>query len=170
MEVVEVPASETALKEQHFTIGYGSREYGYEGIMLQYMKGAESVFVQGPYVRAPHQIVNFQKFCEVAVKSGTVQKIQLITSSEHPEQEAEAKGKLFTLADSLKDFDVELVVRWEGTIHDREIKLSNGWVIKVGRGLDYFQKPDDWMSIGVHDLDMRQCLETNVDIFEVIPD
>ena len=158
------------LKEQHFTIRYGSRGHGYEGIMLDYMKGAESVYVQDPYVRAPHQIVNFQKFCEVAVKAGTVRKIQLVTSSEHPEQEAEAKGKLFTLADSLKDFDVELVVRWEGTIHDREIKLSNGWVIKIGRGLDYFQRPDDWMSIGVHDLDMRQCLETNVDIFEVIPD
>jgi ATP-dependent Lon protease len=168
-EIVEVDATSDPvqeLKEQHFTIRYGSRGYGYEGIMLDYMKGAQSVFVQDPYIRAPHQIVNFQKFCEVVVKSDTIRKIELHTSSEHPEQEDEVKSKLFTLSDSLRDFDIELVTKWIPHIHDRAIKLSNGWVIKIGRGLDYFQKPDDWMSIGVHDLEMRQCLETDFNIYK----
>ena len=60
---------------------------------------------------------------------------------------------------------MELVVSWDNHIHDREIKLSNGWIIKTAE-LDYFQRPDDWMCIGVHDLDMRKCFETNIDIFK----
>jgi ATP-dependent Lon protease len=48
--------------------------------------------------------------------------------------------------------------------HDRDIKLSNGWSIKIGRGFDIYQRPDDWLHIGSNDLDLRPCLETNVDI------
>lgn len=155
------------LEEQHFTIRYGSKGYGYETLFLKYMKGAEWIRIQDPYIRAPHQMINFQRFCEVAVKAGSIRKIELSTSSDHQEQQDDARARLYALADSLRDLDVELVVRFDNHIHDREVVLSNGWHIKVGRGLDYFQKPDDWMSIGVHDLDLRSCLETNVDIFKI---
>lgn len=155
-----------ALEEKHFTVHYGAKGFGYESLFLKYMKGAESINIQDPYIRASHQFSNFQKFCEVAVKAGTIRKIELTTAADHQEQEDEARGKLYALADSLKDYDIELTVKWNGHIHDREIKLSNGWTIKIGRGLDYFQRPDDWMAIGVHDLDMRACLETSIDIFK----
>jgi ATP-dependent Lon protease len=39
-------------------------------------------------------------------------------------------------------------------------------VIKIGPGFDIYQKPDDWFSIGVYDLELRPCLETMVDIFK----
>lgn len=168
--MVESPAepekAEEEPKEQHFSIHYGARGFGYESLFLDYLRGAETIQIQDPYIRAHHQLVNFQKFCEVAAKAGTVKRIELKTSSDHQEQEDEARGKLYVLADSLKDLDMELVVTWDSHIHDREIKTSNGWTIKIGRGLDYFQKPDDWMSIGVHDLDMRACLETSIDIYK----
>lgn len=38
-------------------------------------------------------------------------------------------------------------------------------MIKIGRGLDYFKAPDHKFSLGVHDLDLRPCHETVVDIF-----
>ena len=154
------------LKEQHIKINYGSTGFGYETLFIDYIRGAEIVQIQDPYIRAPHQLTNFQKFCEVAVKAETVKRIELRTSSDHQDQEDEARSKLYTLSDSLKDYDMELVVSWDNHIHDREIKLSNGWIIRLGRGLDYFQRPDDWMCIGVHDLDMRKCFETNIDIFK----
>ena len=50
-------------------------------------------------------------------------------------------------------------------MHDREIRVDNGWIIKIGRGLDFYQKPEGWFEIGTHDLDLRKCLETKVDIF-----
>lgn len=52
-----------------------------------------------------------------------------------------------------------------GHLNDREIRIDNGWVIKIGRRLDFFQKPDSWLGIGANDLSLRRCLETKVDIF-----
>ena len=164
-ESPQLPAADI-LEEQHFSVHYGAKGFGYETLFLKYMRGAESVAVQDPYIRASHQFDNFQKFCELAVKAGTVRKVELTTASNDQEQEDEARGKLYALTDSLKDYDIELTVKWNNHIHDREIKLSNGWTIKIGRGLDYFQRPDDWMAIGVYDLDMRACLETSIDIFK----
>lgn len=49
----------------------------------------------------------------------------------------------------------------------REIRRDNGWLIKIGRGLDFYQKPASWYEIGVDDLALRRCLETKVDLFWV---
>jgi len=51
-------------------------------------------------------------------------------------------------------------------MHDREIRIDNGWTIKIGRGLGFYQKPGSWFEIGVSDLSLRKCLETKVDIFK----
>ena len=51
-------------------------------------------------------------------------------------------------------------------MHDREIRIDNGWTVKIGRGLDFYQKPDGWFGIGSNDLLLRKCLETKVDIFK----
>ena len=56
--------------------------------------------------------------------------------------------------------------RGNSALHDREIRLDNGWVVKIGRGFDIYQKPGDWFEIGSNDLDLRPCLETTVDIFK----
>ena len=52
-------------------------------------------------------------------------------------------------------------------LHDREVRLSNGWVIKIGRGFDIYQKPEDWLHVGSNDLELRPCLETNVDVVAI---
>lgn len=61
--------------------------------------------------------------------------------------------------------DVELQMTLNPNLHDREIRLYNGWVIKIGRGLHFHQKPESWFEIGVSDLGLRKCLETKVDVF-----
>ena len=66
--------------------------------------------------------------------------------------------------DSLKRFDVVLEIKENPKLHDREIRLSNGWIVKIGRGLDIYQSPDEWLQVGANDLDLRPCLETNVDV------
>jgi hypothetical protein len=45
--------------------------------------------------------------------------------------------------------------------------LSNGWIIKIGRGLDYFKAPESKFSLGFFDMDLRPCYETTVDVFHV---
>ena len=78
---------------------------------------------------------------------------------------ADIAEKMEELKQSLLEQDVELEVKLNPSMHDREIRLDNGWVIKIGRGLDFYQKPGGWFEVGVYDLGLRKCLETKVDIF-----
>ncbi|CAB3824504.1 BREX system Lon protease-like protein BrxL [Achromobacter mucicolens] len=153
------------LKEQHFTILYGDTGHSYESILGPYLQGAKSVVIEDPYIRLQHQIQNFVRFCETMLKAGTVKKINLITGYDDKTQLADIAEKLDELKQSLLELDVELEVKLNPNIHDREIRLDNGWVIKIGRGLDFYQKPGGWFEVGVSDLSLRKCLETKVDIF-----
>jgi ATP-dependent Lon protease len=153
------------LKEQHFTIYYGATGYSYESILGPYLRGAKAVQIEDPYIRHPHQMQNFVRFCEAILKVGTVKKISLVTGYDDKTQLAENAEKLEELKQSLLELDVELDVKLNTTIHDREIRLDNGWVAKIGRGLDFYQKPGGWSEVGAHDLSLRKCLETKVDIF-----
>lgn len=163
--VLTAPASE-GIKEQHFTILYGDTGYSYESIMGPYLQGAKTVAIEDPYIRLQHQIQNFVRFCETVLKAGTVKKISLITGYDDKTQLAEIAEKLEELKQSLLELDVELEVKLNPNIHDREIRLDNGWVIKIGRGLDFYQKPGGWFEVGANDLSLRKCLETKVDIFK----
>jgi len=154
------------LKEQHFTILYGDTGHSYESIIGPYLQGAKSVVIEDPYIRLQHQIQNFVRFCETALKAGTVKRITLITGHDDKTPLAEMAEKLEELKQSLLELDVELEVKLNPNIHDREIRLDNGWIIKIGRGLDIYQKPTSWFEVGAHDLNLRKCLETKVDIFK----
>ena len=160
------PAPPVGLKEQHFTILYGDTGYSYESIMGPYLQGAKAVVVEDPYIRLQHQIQNFVRFCETVLKAGTIKRITLITGHDDKTPLAEMAEKLEELKQSLLELDVELEVKLNHNIHDREIRLDNGWIIKIGRGLDFYQKPASWFEVGAHDLNLRKCLETKVDIFE----
>src|ERR1035437_4733031 len=152
------------LKEKHISILYGDTGYSYESIMAPYLRGAKGIVIEDPYIRLPHQIHNFVRFCETALKVGAIKKINLVTSYDDKTQLVEMETKLDELKQSLLELDVELEVKLNTQLHDREIRLDNGWVIKIGRGLDFYQKPGGWFEVGVHDLSLRKCLETKVDI------
>ncbi len=154
-------------KERHFTIHYGDTGYSYGSIFGPYLQGAKSVVVEDPYIRLPHQIQNFVRFCETVLRAGTVKKISLITSYDDKTQLADIAEKLDELKESLLEWDVELEVKLNPNMHDREIRIDNGWVIKIGRGLDFYQKPGGWFEVGANDLSLRKCLETKVDIFRL---
>ena len=153
------------LKEQHFTILYGDTGYSYESIVGPYLQGAKAVVIEDPYIRLQHQIQNFVRFCETVLKAGTVKKISLVTGYDDKTQLADIAEKLDELKQSLLELDVELEVKLNPNMHDREIRIDNGWVVKIGRGLDFFQKPGGWFEVGANDLSLRKCLETKVDIF-----
>lgn len=159
------PLEEVELKEQHFTIFYGETGHSYESIIAPYLKGATSVVVEDPYIRLSHQIQNFVRFCETIVKHSTVKHIRLTTGYDAVPGPDEAKEKLEELKQSLLELDVVLEIKLDPNKHDREISLDNGWIIKIGRGLDFYQKPNGWYEIGANDLSLRKCLETKIDIF-----
>ena len=157
-------ASRREPKERNYRIHYGATGYSYESIFGEYLSGAKEIVIEDPYVRQNHQLNNFLRFCETVVRLGGAKRITLITKFDTPLEKDEAMGKFSIIADSLKLFDIVLEIKENNALHDREVRLSNGWTIKIGRGFDIYQRPDDWFQIGANDLDLRPCLETNVDI------
>ena len=107
------------------------------------------------------------RFCEAILKQPTIKKIKLITSYGDHSNVQELEERMQDIKQSLLDFDVELDIKVSENIHDREIRIDNGWIVKIGRGLDFFQKPETWFSVGMNDLSLRKCLETKVDIYKV---
>ena len=93
-------------------------------------------------------------------------KIKLITKFDSDVERSESLQKLESVKQSLLDYGVTLTVEERASLHDRQVRLSNGWVIKIGRGFDIYQKPADWFQIGVNDMELRPCLETTVDVFK----
>ena len=152
--------------EQHFTILYGDIGYSYESIIGLYLNAVKEVVVEDPYIRATHQIQNFVRFCETLLKAPTIKNITLVTTSESKFQQDDTQDKLEQLRQSLLEMDIVLEITFNPNLHDREIRLDNGWIIKIGRGLDFYQKPGSCYEIGSNDLSMRKCLETKVDIFK----
>ena len=128
--------------------------------------GGKEIVIEDPYIRLTHQVQNFVRFCEAIVKAPNIRKIQLITSYDSDTDLKEMSDKLGELKQSLLEIDIELDLKINEHMHDREIRIDNGWVVKIGRGLDFFQKPDSWFGIGTNDLSLRKCLETKVDIYK----
>lgn len=152
-------------QEQHFTIHYGDTGHSYESLILPYLQGAKAVEIEDPYIRLNHQVHNFVRFCEAVIKSPTVRKIVLTTSYDKDTDLKMLNERFEELKQSLLELDIELRISVNENLHDREIRIDNGWVIKIGRGLDFYQKPDLWFGVGAHDLSMRRCMETKVDVF-----
>ena len=161
-------AANQDLIEQHFAIFYDDTGHSYETIIGPYLMGAKEVTVEDPYIRATHQIQNLIRFCEMVVKHSTIHKINLITSYDEKTNLSEIRDNLDELKQSLLEIDIILDIKLDPNMHDREIRLDNDWVIKIGRGLDFYQKPSSWFEIGVNDLSLRKCLETKVDIFKKV--
>lgn len=164
-EAPTVPV-EPELIEQHHTIHYGDSGYSCESIVLPYLRGARAITVEDPYIRVTHQVQNFVRFCEAAIKAPTVRNITLITSYDESTDLKELATRMDELKQSLLELDVALDVKVNENLHDREIRIDNGWSVKIGRGLDVFQRPDSWFSVGANDISLRRCLETRVDIFK----
>ncbi|XP_060566828.1 MIT domain-containing protein 1-like [Ruditapes philippinarum] len=125
------------------------------------------VTVEDPYIRSTHQLYNFLRFCELLVKSeAKVNKIKLITGQdENGDQRRFQQSKLSELTTSLLSYQIALEIEFSQTLHDREIRFNNGWIIKIGRGLDIYKATQGKFDIGFCDFDLRKCYETTVDIF-----
>jgi ATP-dependent Lon protease len=166
IEVAEQePVNDLSLKEKRVKILYGDTGYSYEKLFKHYLVGAKEVTVEDPYIRQKHQIINFVRLCEL-IKIGDCTKINLLTGADDETQQRENMLMFEQLADSLIENGVTLSVQFSEILHDREIKINNGWNIKMGRGLDYFQSlSGNFFQVGANDLDLRPCLETNFDFY-----
>ncbi|XP_040849723.1 MIT domain-containing protein 1 isoform X5 [Ochotona curzoniae] len=141
--------------------------FGYETLFQEYLtESVTEVWIEDPYIRQTHQLYNFLRFCEMLIKKPCkVKTIHLVTSLDKGFGNVQQSSGLNEIKESLRTHGVLLEVEYSSSLHDREIRFNNGWVIKIGRGLDYFKRPRGQFSLGYCDFDLRPCHETTVDIF-----
>nr|XP_048286242.1 MIT domain-containing protein 1 isoform X2 [Myodes glareolus] len=141
--------------------------FSYETLFKEYLhETVTEVWIEDPYIRQTHQLYNFLRFCEMLIKKPCkVRTIHLLTSTDEGLGNAQQSSGLEEIKQSLRSHGVLLEVNYSSSIHDREIRFNNGWMFKIGRGLDYFKRPQGRFSLGYCDLDLRPCHETTVDIF-----
>ena len=157
--------SESSLQEKHFRILHGDTGNSYESLFGDYVVGAKKAEIEDSYIRTRYQIDNFVRFCELLVKKGSIREIHLRTGYDHEDQKDDAIARFEDLAQSLRDVGVEFAYHFDENVHDRQIRLDNGWIIQIGRGLDFYQPPESWSGIGAQDMDLRPCKETLIDIY-----
>ncbi|XP_029460635.1 MIT domain-containing protein 1 [Rhinatrema bivittatum] len=141
--------------------------FSYENLFKPYLNETlTEVWVEDPYIRQVHQLYNFLRFCEMLLKGPCkVKAIHLLTTKDEENGKNQQISALEEIKQSLKNYGINLEISFSSSIHDREIRFNSGWVIKIGRGLDYFKKTQGRFSLGYCDFDLRPCHETTVDIF-----
>ncbi|XP_071558702.1 MIT domain-containing protein 1-like [Temnothorax nylanderi] len=150
---------------EYTKIESGSTGHGYASVFGRFLDGTVTyIEIEDPYIRAFHQCQNLVRLCELAVqKCCALSRISLLTTFDS--EESQQISRLAELKESLASHKISFDFSFSETLHDRQITLSNGWVIKIGRGLDYFKAPEGKFVLGSCDLELRRCLETTVDIF-----
>lgn len=165
---IEANIRPVELAEQHYEIAEGATGYTYERILRPYIDTAVTIEVEDPFVRLPHQVDNFTRFCALAVRLGKVREIKLTTGLQPGEPTDEADSRLETLRRDLHSRKIAFSWNRSPNLHDREIRFDSGWVVKIGRGLDIYHKPESWVSVEAADFTMRRCRQTKVDIFSAL--
>ncbi len=159
------PATIPELKPHSYEIPDGKTGYGYDRIFGPFLAGAETITVEDPYIRKRYQVDNFGHFCALAISQGAVKHIILKTGAAFGEDLDDANSRLENLKRELAtNHGVKMDWTRSEKLHDREIVFSNGWTVKVGRGLDIYYPPESWSSVGISNYSLRKCRQTKVDV------
>lgn len=161
----EQPA-ESELESTTVRIREGDTGYSYRDLFGPYLNGAHHVHLTDPYIRLDHQIRNLVAFAGILDTSTGPVALHVSTSAEDDYQQNVIERKLSEVAASLAKHGVTLTFEFSPAIHDRSIRLDNGWAIYPGRGLDIYQKPDSKFELSEIDQAKRTCRETEIVFFK----
>lgn len=144
----------------------GATNFGYERIFGKYLNDeVDEILLEEPYLKDYYQLCNLVMFCELAVTQCRNLKCIKVTTNKDQTVGSEQSKHINSIADSLSKHNVVLYMDYTNNLHDRQVLLSNGYIIKVGRGLNYFKPLSSKLSLGAYNFNFRECRETNVDIF-----
>jgi ATP-dependent Lon protease len=141
----------------------GMTGYSYQNLFFPYLQGAKNVKIIDPYIRLEFQIKNFIAFCDILDPKDDTINVHLVTSSDDQIQRDEQVKKLENLKENISQYGITLTYEFDNAIHDRYIQTDSGWNIRLGRGLDIFQKPESWYALGEYDQKKRKCRQTEID-------
>ena len=123
-----------------------------------YLKDAKKVILTDPYIRMVHQFERLAEFCLMLSElnsSESVTDIHVVTWNDEDKLE-QSTHNFEELAESLEELNLNLTWEYQ-PLHDRSIKTDDGWFIKLGRGLDIFERPENRFHIASISQKNRKC-------------
>lgn len=161
-EPLAIHENSTELTAKTIHIREGETGHSYKKLFGPYLKGATKIMVVDPYVRLEYQIRNFIIFAGILDTTAGQVELKLTTSAEDAYQEKIQEQKLKEISTSLAQNGIIFTFEFDPKIHDRSIRLDNGWSIYPGRGLDIYQKPESKYELSEIDQTKRKCRKTDI--------
>ncbi|KAH8317188.1 hypothetical protein KR074_000702 [Drosophila pseudoananassae] len=152
----------------HVSIEENDTGYDYEQVFGQYMdKHTIEILLEEPYLTQNYQYQNLVRFLELAITNcPNLKYFRLITKeAQDPKYPDQQKTNLGQIRADLERRHIAVSIKYEDSLHDRKIYLSNGFIIKIGRGLHFYKAANPMYSIGLVNYKFRKCLQTDVDIW-----
>lgn len=151
------------LKPHQFILKDNQTGISYRKLFADYLKGAENITLQDPYIRMHYQYKNLLEFCiMLGNNKEPEQEINLeIVSWNSEEYLDDSESNFEELASAVQELGIHLTYRLENH-HDRYIAADNGWKITLGRGLDIFEKIEGRFNVADIDQTKRKCKSCEV--------
>lgn len=149
---------ESALKEKNVIIRDNQTGISYKNLFGEYLAGASRIEIVDPYIRLPYQVRNLMEFCEVVAamkEPETDMDLHVITWNKD-EAIPDVIDWFEELKDSLAATGINFTWKFDD-LHDRHILTDTGWKIKLGRGLDIFEKVDSFFNAANSIQELRSC-------------
>jgi ATP-dependent Lon protease len=147
-----------ALKEKEIILQDNQTGVTYTKLFGEYLKGATEIVLTDPYIRMIHQFKNLLEFCRMLaeIRDGEDEIHLHIVTWNDLEHTPQSIDNFVEMQDSLAELGINLT--WEFLdLHDRHIVANNGWKIKLGRGLDIYEKTSGRFDIAEIMQEKRQC-------------
>ena len=155
--------------EKTVDVQYGDTGYSYDDLFADYLKGANVVTLEEPYLSHGYQMTNLVRFIELLVKIGDCKTFRLVTKPGDTVEESKIIiDSLKRLCDTLGDMEecnMKFEYEFDENAHDRFIRTDE-WDITLGRGLHYYQNMNpnkderNYFQMGTYDLSLHPCLKS----------
>lgn len=144
----------------------GDTGWSYERLFdPRFLQGALRISLIDPYLSGAHQLRNLKEFLLHVVEATKPKEIEVITNAAPVELAQQQDRMLDEVGTELfRHFGVSLTVRREAGLHDRHLRLDNGVLFKLGRGLDVY-KPAT--GLAAHRPASRRVRATEIDMFAI---
>ncbi len=159
--------AEKVLHEKEVILHDNQKGVTYKKLFGDYLKGATDIVLTDPYIRMIHQFKNLMEFCRMLAEIKDDEEevnLHVITWNilEHTPQSIDNFDEL---KESLVDMGINLTYEFQ-ELHDRHIVANNGWKIKLGRGLDIYEKTNGRFDIAEILQEKRQCRNCEITFVE----
>ncbi|EDV95563.1 MIT domain-containing protein 1 [Drosophila grimshawi] len=150
----------------HLSIEDNDTNCDYDQLFGKYMTDQTvEILIEEPHLTKNFQYQNLIRFLELAVTNCKDLKYLLLVTKKDVEDFDKQRTNMGQIKADLERRQITLYIKYEDTLHDRKIYLSNGYIIKIGRGLDIYKASNPMYSIGLTNYKYRKCKQTDVDIW-----